>query len=119
LRPTAGEEFSTEGTGETIVFLAHIEHGFGVPVGDFLCDLLHFYHIELVDLAPNSITIISTFIHLCEAYLSTAPHFRLWCHFFELKKTGKGVVVGGLGFMSRRNMKSGYIDLVLTDNTTD
>jgi hypothetical protein len=64
----AGEEFPTEGTGETIIFLSHIERGFGVPVGDFLRGFLHFYRIELVHLAPNSITNISTFIRLCEAY---------------------------------------------------
>jgi hypothetical protein len=67
---------------------------------------------------PNSITIISTFIHLYEAYLSIAPHFHLWRHFFELKKTGKGVVFGSVGFMLHRNMKSEYIDLTLPDNTT-
>jgi hypothetical protein len=39
-RPVMGEEFPTEGTGEAIVFLAHIERGFGVPVGDFMCGLL-------------------------------------------------------------------------------
>jgi hypothetical protein len=107
-----------EGTGETVVFLAHIELGFGVPAGDFLHGLLHFYRIELVHLAPNSITIISTFVHLCEAYLGIALHFHLWCYFFELKKTGEGVVVGGVGFMLRRNMKLEYIDLTLPDNTT-
>jgi hypothetical protein len=31
---------------------------------------------------------------------------------------GKGVVVGSVSFMLRRNMKSEYIDLVLPDNTT-
>jgi hypothetical protein len=35
-RPAAGEAFPTEGTGENVVFLAHIERGFGVPAGDFL-----------------------------------------------------------------------------------
>jgi hypothetical protein len=60
----------------------------------------------MVHLAPNSITIISTFIHL-------------WRHFFKLKKTGKGVVISSVGFMLRRNMKSEYIDLALPDNTTD
>jgi hypothetical protein len=64
------------------------------------------------------ITIISTFIHLYEAYLGIAPYFHLWRHFFELKKTGKGMVVGSVGFMLRRNMKSEYIDLTLPDNTT-
>jgi hypothetical protein len=72
LRPKTGvswrlvvdEEFPTEGTGETVVFLAHIERRFGVPLGDFLSGLLFFYRIELVHLVPNSVTIISTFIHL-------------------------------------------------------
>jgi hypothetical protein len=118
-RPEAGEEFPTEGTGEIVIFLAHIERGFGVPASDFLRRLLHFYHIELVHLAPNSITIISTFVHLCEAYLGIAPHFHFGRHFFELKKTGKGTVVGSVGFMLRQNMKSEYIDLTLPDNTTD
>jgi hypothetical protein len=46
------------------------------------------------------------------------PHFHLWRYFFKLKKTGKGVVVGSVSFMLRRNMKSKYIDLALPDNTT-
>jgi hypothetical protein len=117
-RPVAGEEFPTEGTGETVVFIAHIERGLGVPAGDFLRGLLHSYRIKLVHLAPNSITIISTFVHLSEAYLDIVPHFHLWRHFFKLKKTGKGVVIGSVGFMLRRNMKSEYIDLTLPDNTT-
>jgi hypothetical protein len=76
-RTTVGEEFPTEGTDEIVVFLAHIKRGFGVPVGDFLHGLLFFYRIKLVHLVRNSITIISTFIHLCEAYLDIVPHFHL------------------------------------------
>jgi hypothetical protein len=76
-RPTAGEDFPTEGTNDTIIFLSHIESRFSVPAGDFLGGLLHFYHIELVHLAPNSITINTTLIHLCETYLGIAPHFHL------------------------------------------
>jgi hypothetical protein len=72
----------------------------------------------LVHLAPNSITIITTFIHLCEAFFGITPHFHLWCHCFELKKMGKGVVIGSVSFMLRRNMKLEYIDLALPDNTT-
>jgi hypothetical protein len=79
---------------------------------------LQFYRIELVHLAPNSITIITTFIHLCEAFLGITLHFLLWRHYFELKKTDKGVVIGSISFMSRWNMKQEYIDLALPDNTT-
>jgi hypothetical protein len=40
--PVAGDKFPTEGTGKTVVFLAHIERGFGVPAGDFIRGLLFF-----------------------------------------------------------------------------
>jgi hypothetical protein len=109
---------SYRGDGESVVFLAHIERGFGVPTDDFFRGLLYFYRIELVPLVPNTITIISSFIHLCEAYLGIPPHFRLWRHFLELKKTGKSDVVGSVGFMLRRFMNLEYIDLVLPDNST-
>jgi hypothetical protein len=65
------------GTGETVVFIVHIERGFGVPAGDFLHGLLQFYLIELVHLVPNLISIIATFIHLCEAFLGITLHFHL------------------------------------------
>jgi hypothetical protein len=117
-RPAEGGAFPIEGTGETVVFISHIEHGFGVPAGDFLRELLQFYRMKLVHLAPNSIAIIATFSHLCEAFLGITPHFHIWCHFFKLKKRGKGVVVGSISFTLHRNMKSGYIDLALPHNTT-
>jgi hypothetical protein len=76
-RPTIGQEFLTEGTGETVIFLAHIECGFGIPAGHFLRDHLYFYRTELVHLVPNLIAIIATFIHLCKAYLGIALPFHL------------------------------------------
>jgi hypothetical protein len=94
------------------MFLAHIERGFGVPTDDFFHGLLYFYRIELVHIIPNAITIISSFIHHCEAYLGIPPHFRLWRHFLELKKTSKSDVVGSVGFMLRQFMNLEYIDLV-------
>jgi hypothetical protein len=111
------EEFLTEGIGETAVFLAHIERGFGVPAGNFFSGLFFFYRIELVHLVLISITIISTFIHLCEAYLSIARHIHQWCHFFKLQEMGKSGVVGSVGFMLRQYMKPEYVNLVLLDNT--
>jgi hypothetical protein len=109
-RPVAREKFPTEGTSETVVFLAHIECGFRAPTGDFIRDLLFFYRIELVYLS----------------YLGIAPHFHLWCHFFKLKKTGKSKVVRSMGFMLRWNMKcvanmapfstSSSLTLVIHDN---
>jgi hypothetical protein len=114
-RPTAGKGFPTEGTSETVIYLAHIERGFRVPADDFFCGLLFFYRIELVHLVLNSITTIH---HHLEAYLGIAPHFHLRRHFFELKKMGKSGVVGSVDFMLRWYMKPEYVDLVLPDNTT-
>jgi hypothetical protein len=93
------------GDQQDLVFLTHIERRFGVLADDFLRGLLHFCRIELVHLAPNLITIIATFIHLCEAYLGIMPHFHLWRH------------LSSVSFMLHQNMKSQYIDLVLPDNT--
>jgi hypothetical protein len=47
-RAAAGEEFPTEGIDETVVFLVHIECGFGGPSGRLLLRPSLFYRIELV-----------------------------------------------------------------------
>jgi hypothetical protein len=59
------------------------------------------YQIDLVHLVPNAITFISSFIHLCEAYLGIPLHFHLCLYFFELKKMGKSDVIGSVGFTLR------------------
>jgi hypothetical protein len=52
----------------------------------------HSYPTHLV---PNSITVVSTFIHFCEAYLGIPPHFALWRHFFYVKKNWQKVGASG------------------------
>jgi hypothetical protein len=88
-------------------------------VGDFFRDLLYYYQLELVHLVPNSITVVSTFIHLCEAYLGISPHFLLWRYFFCVKSTGKRLgPVGAVMFTLRSGLKAEWIDTDLPDNTT-
>jgi hypothetical protein len=76
----AGEEFLD--IKEQVVFASFFERGFNLPAGDFFRGLLYYYGLELVHLVPNSITVVSTFIHFCEAYLGISPHFLLWRYFF-------------------------------------
>jgi hypothetical protein len=76
-KAAVGEEFPTEDVREQVVFVSYFEHGFDLPVGDFFRGLLYDYKMELVNLVPNSITVVSTFIHFCEAYLGISPHFLL------------------------------------------
>jgi hypothetical protein len=83
------EQFPTADVKELVVFASYFERGFNLPIGDFFRGLLYYYKLELVQLIPNSITVVSTFIHLCEAYLGISPHFLLWRHQFCVETIGK------------------------------
>jgi hypothetical protein len=67
--PAVGEDIPTPNTNEIVVFASFFQRRFGLPICDFLRDLLDHYQIELVHLNPNSILQITIFVHLCEAYL--------------------------------------------------
>jgi hypothetical protein len=117
-KAAAGEEFPTEGVKEQFVFTSFFERDFNLPVGNFFRDLLYYYKLELVHLVPNSITMVSTFIHFCEAYLGT-PHFLLWMYLFCVKSTGKrSGPVGAVMFCLRSGLKTKWIDSDLPDNTS-
>jgi hypothetical protein len=117
-RAAAGEEFPSEDMKEQVVFTSFLEHGFNLPAGDFLCGLLYYYRLKLVHLVPNSITVVSNFIHFCEACLGIPPHFALWRHFFCVKSTGKrSGPVGAVMFNLRSGLKAEWIDTDLPDNT--
>jgi hypothetical protein len=60
---------------QIVVFTHHLMHGFRMHVYRFFYDL-HYYHIKLVNLNPNSI-LHMPFSHLCEAYHGITPFFTL------------------------------------------
>jgi hypothetical protein len=88
-RAAAGEQFPSEDIKEQVVFASFFERDFNLSEGDFFHGLLYYYQLELVHLVPNSITVVSTFIHFCEAYMGILPHFLLWRYFFCVKSTSK------------------------------
>jgi hypothetical protein len=117
-RGATGEEFPSEDVKKQVVFASFFERGFNLPAGDFFRSLLYYYRLELVHLVPNSITVVSTFIHFCEAYLGIPPHFLLWRYFFYVKSTGKrSGPVGAVMFNLRSGLKVEWIDTDLPDNT--
>src|SRR5436190_21017183 len=85
-----GDLFPTTNTSEVVVFEPFFYRGFALPTSKFFRGLLHFYEIKLVNLNPNSILHISTFIHLCEAFLGVQPYFALFRHIFILKPFQEG-----------------------------
>jgi hypothetical protein len=105
-RAATGEQFPTEDVKEQVIFSSFFERGFNLPVGDFFCGLLYYYKLELVHLVPNSITLVSTFIHFYEAYLGILPHFLLWRYLFRVKSTRKrSGPVGAMMFSLRSGLK--------------
>jgi hypothetical protein len=118
-KATAGEEFPSEDVKEQVVFASFFKRCFNLPAGDLFRGLLYYYRLELVHLVPNSITLVSTFIYFCEAYLGIPPHFLLWRYFFCVKSTGKrSAPVGDMMFVLRSGLKAEWIDTDLLDNTT-
>jgi hypothetical protein len=116
-KASAGEDFPTKDVKEQVVFASYFERGFSLPAGDFFRGLLYYYKLELVHLVPNSITVVSTFIHFCEAYLGISPHFLLWRHLFCVMSTGKrSGPMGAVMFCLRSGLKSEWIDTDLPDN---
>jgi hypothetical protein len=91
-----------------------------VLAGDFFRGLLYYYKLELVHLIPNSITAISSFIYLCEAYMGILPHFLLWRYFFHAKKTTKSSgIVGSIIFYLRPGRKLEFVNMELLDNNSN
>jgi hypothetical protein len=117
-KAATGELFPTEDVMDQVVFTSFFEHGFNLPVGYLFRGLLYYYKLELVHLVPNSITLVSTFIHLCEAYLGISPHFLLWRYLFCVNITSKrSGPVGAVMFCLRSGLKTEWIDTDLPDNT--
>ena len=83
--PAQGQVILTPEPGESVVFMSHFRWGLGFPTDPFMRGLMFYYGLEFHDLAPESILHISSFIVVCEAFLRTTPHFRLWLKTFEVK----------------------------------
>ena len=70
-----------------------------------------YYEIEICNLHPNSILLVATFIHLCEAYGGFQPHFDFFRHLFCLQKKGSGgsKIAGGVYLNLHDGMKAQYL----------
>ena len=63
---------------EFVVFESFFHCGFNIPPSKFVLNVLDWYQIELHHLNPNSVTMLSTFVHLCEAFLGIEPSLNLF-----------------------------------------
>jgi hypothetical protein len=71
-----------------------------------------FYEIGICNLHPNLILLVSVFIHLCEAYVGTQPHFNLFRYLFFLRKKGSqgsSKIASGVYLTLRDGMKQEFL----------
>ncbi|KAK1699372.1 hypothetical protein QYE76_016069 [Lolium multiflorum] len=71
--------------GEYVVFLAHFERGFGLPVSDFFRRFLDFYKLQPHHLPGNAIFYLSCYATFMEAYIGIRPTRETFARFFALK----------------------------------
>jgi len=116
------ESYPDPRAGEIMVFEDFYKRGFGVPVHPFLQELLLYYEIGICNLHPNSILLISTFIHLCEAYVGIEPRFDLFRYLFYLKKKGEvggSKSAGGVYLNLHDGMKNRYLNCPWNTSLTE
>ena len=121
-RAPEGESSPDPRAGEIVVFEDFFKRHFGFPVHPFLQGLLLYYEIGICNLHPNSILLISTFIHLCEAYVGIEPHFDLFRYLFCLRKKGAvggSKIAGGVYLNLRDGMKNRYLSCPWNTSLTE
>ena len=72
--------------GEHVVFVAHFERGFGLPVSDFTKEFFETFLIQPHHLPANAITTLSAYITFAEAYLGIWPTVDLWAKYFQFRQ---------------------------------
>ncbi|KAK1611299.1 hypothetical protein QYE76_034972 [Lolium multiflorum] len=71
--------------GERVVFLAHFERGFGLPVSSFFRSFLDFYKLQPHHLPGNAIFYLSCYVTFMEAYIGIRPTREMFARFFALR----------------------------------
>jgi hypothetical protein len=71
---------------ERVVFIAHFEGGFALPVSDFFQDFLDYSDLQPYHLPANTIMTFSAFAAFYEGYAGTEPFVQGWSKYFQLRK---------------------------------
>jgi hypothetical protein len=82
----AGELAPVTRPSEFVVFVAHFERGFGLPVSNFVRDFMERFQLQPHHLPANAIMTISAYITFCEAYLGLWPSINLWAKYFQFRQ---------------------------------
>ncbi|KAK1697705.1 hypothetical protein QYE76_014402 [Lolium multiflorum] len=83
--PASDEIEPVPNPGERVVFLAHFERGFGLPVSSFFRSFLDFYKLQPHHLPGNAIFYLSCYATFMEAYIGIRPTRETFARFFALR----------------------------------
>ena len=72
--------------GERVVFVAHFQRGFGLPVSDFFRSFLDKFGLQVHHLPANAITTLSCIVSFSEGYLGLKATVDLFSRYFQLKR---------------------------------
>jgi hypothetical protein len=73
-------------SGERVVFIAHFQRGFGLPVSPFFREFLDKFGLQPHHLPANAITSLSAYTSFMEGYLGLWPTVEAWARYFRLRK---------------------------------
>ena len=113
VRPGGGDGVPQPRRGEVVTFAPFLSAGLIPPFSEFFLVVLSFYGIHLAHLVPNSIIMLSTFVHLCEMFLGITPNLALFRHLYSLRNTASRHTVGSCSFRLRD--AASYIPMPLKD----
>jgi hypothetical protein len=72
--------------GERVVFIAHFERGFGLPVSDLFQDFLDTYDLQPLHFPVNTVMILSAFAAFYEGFTGIEAFTQAWAKYFQLRK---------------------------------
>ena len=84
--PAHKQQWPSGEEGQIPVFQAYCECCLRLPAHPFLTLILEHFGVELVNLGPNSITMLSVFVYLCEAYLGIPADLELFQYFYGMAR---------------------------------
>lgn len=92
------------------VFQAYCECGLRLPAHPFPTLVLAHFGVELVNLVHNSITMLSAFVYLCEAYLGIPPDLELFQYFYGTSR--QAGIAGSYGLKLHDGKSNEYIQML-------
>jgi hypothetical protein len=95
--------------GRSVHLLSFAMVGLIPPFSRFFHEVLDFYKIHALHLAPNVVMTLAIFAHLCEMFIGVRPTTRLFQAFF-IPQLLQGAVVGGCYLQSRPSTAGQYIE---------